>query len=262
MENKLSMEQVFEKLGDLKQFFIFGQKIVPLFKKIIDFMTDIVPLLENVNNSIQDTTSKIPKAAHQISSVTSATEIATSEILDIVDSMSNDMIKIKNELSDLKNGFLNQRVALDAFAQKATGLNGELDELKSNLSIDELEKKVISLEEVINKIELDATNITISLQVQDITAQQLASVNHLIHSVQDKLSSLLIDFNRQDGIVLPETEAPKVDPKAFNPDAKYDRSESHQSIADQLIEQTKKQNNDNGSKASQEEIDKLFRNNG
>ncbi|MGK9367409.1 protein phosphatase CheZ [Melioribacter sp. Ez-97] len=262
MENKLSMEQVFEKLGDLKQFFIFGQKIVPLFKKIIDFMTDIVPLLENVNNSIQDTTSKIPKAAHQINSVTSATEIATSEILDIVDSMSNDMIKIKNELSDLKNGFLNQRVALDAFAQKAAALNGEFDELKSNLSIDELEKKVISLEEVINKIELDATNITISLQVQDITAQQLASVNHLIHSVQEKLSSLLIDFNKQDGIVLPETEAPKVDPKAFNPDAKYDRSQSHQSVADQLIEQTKKQNNDNGSKASQEEIDKLFRNNG
>lgn len=249
MENQLSMEQVFQKLGDLKQFFIFGQKIVPLFKKIIDFMTDIVPLLENVNNSIQDTTSKMPKAAHQINSVTNATEVATSEILDIVDSMSVDMTKIKSELEDLKNGFFNQRVALDKFSSEIQ--NGKLEELKTALVIDELENKVVGLENIIKKIENDITNITISLQVQDITAQQLASVNHLIHSVQNRLSSLLFDFNKQENFQIPhidpEHEKKK---KTFNPHAKYDRNHNMQKIADELIEEN--------NKTSQEEIDKLF----
>ncbi|MEJ5350780.1 MAG: protein phosphatase CheZ [Melioribacteraceae bacterium] len=251
MENQLSMEQVFQKLGDLKQFFIFGQKIVPLFKKIIDFMTDIVPLLENVNNSIQDTTSKMPKAAHQINSVTNATEIATSEILDIVDSMSADMTKIKNELEDMKNGFFNQRVALDKLINEYPSLNGRLEEFKSALVIDELESKVVGLENVIQKIENDITNITISLQVQDITAQQLASVNHLIHSVQNRLSSLLFDFNKQDGFQIPHFEGEHDESKKpFNPNAKYDRNHEMQKIADELI--------NGNNKTSQEEIDKLF----
>lgn len=247
MENQLSMEQVFQKLGDLKQFFIFGQKIVPLFKKIIDFMTDIVPLLENVNNSIQDTTSKIPKAAHQINSVTNATEVATSEILDIVDSMSIDMTKIKNELEDLKNGFLNQRVVLEKLGLQ--NQSGELEELKSALMIDELENKVVGLGSVIKKIENDVTNITISLQVQDITAQQLASVNHLIHSVQKRLSSLLFDFNKQESFQIPHLEE-EHEKKTFNPHAKYDRNHEMQKVADELIEEN--------NKTSQEEIDKLF----
>ncbi|MEG8945609.1 protein phosphatase CheZ [Rosettibacter firmus] len=248
MENQLSMEQVFQKLGDLKQFFIFGQKIVPLFKKIIDFMTDIVPLLENVNNSIQDTTSKMPKAAHQINSVTNATEIATSEILDIVDSMSADMSKIKSELDDMKNGFFNQRVALDKLINEYPSLNGRLEELKTALVIDELESKVLGLENTIQKIENDITNITISLQVQDITAQQLASVNHLIHSVQKRLSSLLFDFNKQE-VSIPHFETDLDDEKKpYNPNAKYDRNHEMQKVADELI----------NNKTSQEEIDKLF----
>lgn len=249
MENQLSMEQVFQKLGDLKQFFIFGQKIVPLFKKIIDFMTDIVPLLENVNNSIQDTTSKIPKAAHQINSVTNATEVATSEILDIVDSMSIDMTKIKNELEDLKNGFFNQRVTLEKLGLQ--NQSGKLEELKSALMIDELENKVVGLGSVIKKIENDITNITISLQVQDITAQQLASVNHLIHSVQKRLSSLLFDFNKQESFQIPHLEEEhEKKKKTFNPHAKYDRNHEMQKVADELIEEN--------NKTSQEEIDKLF----
>ncbi|MBI1938196.1 MAG: protein phosphatase CheZ [Ignavibacteriales bacterium] len=251
MDNQSNMEQVFQKLGDLKQFFVFGQKIVPVFQKIIDFMHDIVPLLENVNNSIHDSTSKIPKAANQINNVTYATEIATSEILDIVDSMATDMTRIKNELIDLRNGFFNQRVALDRFGDELKPLNGTYDSLKSSLCIDDLENKVISLDSIIRKIENDSSNITISLQVQDITAQQLASVNHLIQSVQKRLASLLFDLGKQTEAVLPGLEsAGHLDERSFNENAEYDRTGKHQALADNLMNSSKK--------ASQEEIDKLF----
>ena len=51
---------------------------------------------------------------------------------------------------------------------------------------------------IINKIKDDANNITLSLQVQDITSQQLAAVNHLIESVQAKLGKLVVNLEGTD----------------------------------------------------------------
>lgn len=251
MENNSNMDQVFEKLGELKSFFVFGQRIVPVIQSIIDFMRDVVPLMEYVNNSIQDSASKIPKAASQINSVTNATEVATSEILDIVDSMSMDLSKIKTELGDLKNGFFHQRVALENFGIQFANLNGHFDALQSGLSIDELETKVNSMEEIVKKIENDSNNITLSLQVQDITSQQLASVNHLIQSVQKRLSSLIFDLSKQGPI---DTEEFNLDESSrdatFNPDARYEKPQDKQELANSLFNR--------GNKTSQDEIDKLF----
>jgi len=78
-------------------------------QKIVDFMQDTVPLLENVNRSIQDSTNKIPKAALQINNVTNATEVATTEILDIVDAISNDVQTIKTKLEIFEKKIDKQR---------------------------------------------------------------------------------------------------------------------------------------------------------
>lgn len=252
MDNNSNMDQVFEKLGELKSFFVFGQKIVPVIQSIIDFMRDVVPLMEYVNNSIQDSASKIPKAASQINSVTNATEMATSEILDIVDSMAMDLSKIKNELADLKNGFFNQRVALESFSNQHPNLNGQFQMLQSGLSIDDLETKVVALESIIKKIENDSNNITLSLQVQDITSQQLASVNHLIHSVQNRLSKLMSDLSRKGPLDVNDLENEEDDNEnsTFNPDARYEKSSNKQDLANELFSSAQK--------TSQDEIDKLF----
>lgn len=251
MEKNSNIDHVFEKLGELKSFFVFGQRIVPVIQSIIDFMRDVVPLMEYVNNSIQDSASKMPKAASQINSVTSATEVATSEILDIVDSMSMDLSKIKTELGDLKNGFFNQRVALENFGSQVANLNGHFEKLQNGLSVDELETKVNSMEELVKKIENDSNNITLSLQVQDITSQQLASVNHLIQSVQKRLSSLMFDLNKQGPIDVTELESNEDSRGAtFNPDARYEKSPDKQDLANSLF--------NSNNKTSQDEIDKLF----
>src|SRR5690554_1215843 len=100
MKQSNNMSELFEKLNDLKTVFRYGQKLIPIIQSLIDFMKDTVPLLENINNSIADSTQKMPKATHQISNVTSATELATTEILDIVDVISNDISIIENELKE------------------------------------------------------------------------------------------------------------------------------------------------------------------
>jgi len=53
MELANNMEKLFEKLGDLKSFFVYGQKLIPTLQKILDFMQDTVPLLESVINLLQ-----------------------------------------------------------------------------------------------------------------------------------------------------------------------------------------------------------------
>jgi len=221
MDQKISMENIFQKLGDLKSFFVYGQKLIPILQKILDFMQDTVPLLENVNRSIHESTSKMPKAALQINSVTNATEVATTEILDIVDGMTVDV----------------------------QGMHSKLDSLKKKLGEDD---DIASLLALIQKIEERMMNITISLQVQDITAQQLSSVNHLIQSIQEKLGGLLTELDDKENgglTTVDDHQFPR--DAAFNADARYEKNTSSQELVDSLVA-------DNLTKASQSEIDKLF----
>ena len=99
----------------------------------------------------------------------------------------------------------------------------------------------------------DANDITISLQVQDITAQQLATVNHLIDSVQEKLSSLISDFDKNH-FVEPHDDSLGISVNAtFNPGARYSKSNIAQQEVDSIFKSNKVET------ASQEEIDKLFK---
>jgi chemotaxis regulatin CheY-phosphate phosphatase CheZ len=45
-----------------------------------------------------------------------------------------------------------------------------------------------------NSIKDDANSIMMALQVQDITSQQIAAVNHLLETIQGKLTAILSKF--------------------------------------------------------------------
>jgi len=250
MAQQTSMMQLFEKLDDLKSVFIYGQKIIPVIHSLLDFMKDTVPLLENINKSIAESTTKIPKAKHHIHDVTNATELATTEILDIVDTISDDIKTIDNKINSVIEKEEIRALQLDEIIE----LLDDKPEAKSKLvSLKEelISHEVIrSIQEIISKIKNDAYNITISLQVQDITSQQLAAVNHLIESVQERLSSLIITLGeteikemRIENDVTPENVH-------FDPQASYNKETSRQEMADSLVRENLN--------ASQDEIDKLF----
>ena len=245
-----NMTQLFNKLDDLKSVFTYGQKIIPIIQNLVDFMKDTIPLLENINHSIADSTSKIPKASHQISNVTHATELATTEILDLVDVISNEVGKLEKkfkneiELNSQKSELFEKLLVVVKGNEEAEDIIRQLKDLQ------EQNVKMDQVTDPIEKIKNDAYNITISLQVQDITAQQLAAVNHLIESVQTKLSELIIEIQNAE-IREPESlsiEAPTN--AAFNPDARYKKNGESQKLADSLVNESRN--------ASQDEIDKLF----
>ena len=192
----------------------------------------------------------MPRATNQINDVTSATEMATTEILDIVDTVSIDTQKIEVGLSQLIVDNL-EKTSILSKIRSLTKENKEVQKLFNEY--DQLDLKDASLNDLfesIKKIRDNVSNITLSLQVQDITTQQLAAVNHLIESVQNKLASLIVEF---EGVTNHEEENDYDFPEEghFNPDASYTKSKDNQKIADDLV-------NGGNKVTSQEEIDKLF----
>ena len=250
MPQESTMVKLFEKLDDLKSVFVYGQKIIPVIHSLLDFMKDTVPLLENINKSIAESTNKIPKATHHITDITNATELATTEILDLVDTISDGLQNVENEVNSvLKNemeciGYIDEVIEL---VQDTPIALEKLQLLKDKMA----SKKVITnLIQNISKIREDAYNITISLQVQDITSQQLAAVNHLIESVQDKLSSLVSNLSDSELKEIQSNNPDTFENVTFDPEAKYSKESTKQDMADTLV--IEKHN------ASQAEIDKLF----
>ncbi|MDP4114978.1 MAG: hypothetical protein Q8903_02530 [Bacteroidota bacterium] len=254
MKQATNLGELFAKLNDLKSLFHYGQKMIPIIQNLIDFMGETVPLLENINQSIAESTAKIPKATNQITNVTSANELATTEILDTVDAISSDIF---NSEIVINNVIKTQEQKVELYNQLKEQLKGN-DKAEGTLaqiiSLDETVATVKPLLEIFDKIKTGAYNITLSLQVQDITAQQLAAVNHLIESVQSKLSSLLTEFSEADvkEVKVNKFEFSDSTKAAFNPDARYEDMKETQQMADELINKT------NLTTASQDEIDKLF----
>ncbi|MCX6151015.1 MAG: protein phosphatase CheZ [Ignavibacteriales bacterium] len=248
-----NMNSLFEKLNDLKSIFKFTEKVVPIIQSLTEFMKEVVPLLENINTSIADSTSKIPQASNQIKNVTSATELATTEILDLVDEITGNLKKSETILNNVmvnwkqENQTLVQLRALVKDNEKAAKL---LEEYVSENDYTNQLKDVIK---ILVKSNNDTYKITLSLQVQDITAQQLAAVNHLIQSVHAKLASLIDNIEHaelDDDIKIIKQE---LDEQAhYDPNASYLNSAGKQNEVDEII-------NLQGAKTSQEEIDKLFR---
>lgn len=251
MKQVSNMSDLFDRLNDLKVVFKYGQKLIPIIQGIIDFMKETVPLLEDINTSIADSTSKIPKAKDQIDNVSSATELATTEILDIVDSVSNDItvleedIRKNRERETEKDKLWEQIKAILGAEGNNDGLIQQYEALGKTADSD---KDILK---TLGEVKNNVYNITLSLQVQDITSQQLAAVNHLIESVRTKLASLILHLDESDvsGLEVDGIEVPAN--AAFDPDAYYSKSTERQEMADDIIK-------DSQARTSQDEIDKLF----
>lgn len=249
MKETLNMTRLFDRLDDLKSLFTIGQQVIPMLRSLVGFMNDTVPLLETINRSIAESTSKIPKASMQISSVTSATELATTEILDFTDEISTKVESVKNILIGKMKIDEEKNQELEKIFSLVTDKNikKEIEVFKNKYDKDTVLENVIDELSAISSI---AYSITLALQIQDITAQQLAAVNHLIQSVQEKLSELIADFDKaeikdglKEGIEVPAGAT-------FDPNAHYTKSTERQEMADTLVKENVF--------ASQDEIDKLF----
>jgi chemotaxis regulatin CheY-phosphate phosphatase CheZ len=179
-------------------------------ESVITALQKVITLLDRIKNAIEESSSKIPNASVQLNTVTQATELATVEILDVLDVMGTKLHILENGMKEFDQAGLSEKQVL-----LVTGIKQTLAELKENTS-----------------------NITVALQVQDITAQKIGAANHLIESVRKELLNELNYFEtakqktddaRRQAVV--EMEGPK----AFDVNASYMKTPEHQSKIDEVI---------------------------
>ncbi len=230
------------KIHELKALFIFGQRVIPFLEDLFQFVQEVIPILEEMNTSIRESTSQIPHASSKLSDVTRATELATTEILDIIDFLLMELGGVRAEYRQMKEE-LGKMIQLDdsmarLIKKEISDSHPELmDKLKwmyrEKRSLGtRLNKRVDGLERSLEKIHQNANNIMISLQVQDITAQQIAAVTHMIHSMENRLTTLLGNLNEYP--LNAGEGAPNLYPQSFNPEASYTDSR-HQHRVDAIV---------------------------
>ncbi len=261
-----NLNGISNKINELKALFIFGQRVLPFLEELFQFVQEVIPLLDEINASIKESTSKMPRASSQLNKVTQATELATTEILDTIDSILFKLGTVKSgrqkEL-DLINRAMRLDTRMIRILRKELGHSHP--ELLGQINAMHKEKRALlkaSLQEdsrladVLNEIHDKTSNILMSLQVQDITAQQIAAVNHLIESIEEHLEKLICRFKNGQNVFAEDDVAGKH--KAFNPDAIYDTSGAQQQAADEIF-QNPAPAAEPADQADQGEINKLFR---
>ncbi len=272
-----------KKAEELKALFIFGQRVIPFLEEIFLFVNDIKPLLDEINYSIQENLKKMPNASKQLSKVTEATEKSTTEIMDIVDGLVYKSDIISSNLKTLSDSnAANKANPLKIIEILSKAINSDTDlqdvipeiaqEIKSYKQSNDTQFNEIfnSTSGIIDSIKDDSNSIMMSLQVQDITSQQIAAVNHLLQTVQSKLALIMQKFQstemdklvHNDDTYSPDTNVSKMHRQiAFDPDAvdSLTNSDVRQGEVDAMFD-----NHFNGAApnepASADDIDSLFAN--
>lgn len=240
MKNK-DIAALLKKADELRALFVLGQRVIPFLEEIFIFVSEIQPLLDDINRSVQENLKKMPNASKQLSKVTEANELATSEIMDIVDGLvykieiiSSNLKRVKELEAQKRDNPMKLLEMVVAAVKKGTDLTPLLPQLntaiKTMKSIPEKDYNQIftGSEEILQSISDDSNSIMMSLQVQDITAQQIAAVNNLLETVQGKLANILHHFQHSEigsivGAEEENSDSIKISqlhrPIAFDPDA-------------------------------------------
>lgn len=273
------------KADELRALFVLGQRVIPFLEEIFVFVSDIKPLLDEINFSIKENLKKMPNASKQLSKVTEATERSTTEIMDIVDGIvyKSEIIgsNLKN-ITEIDSKRRNSPVKLLEIIYKAIQQDTNLSEVLPQLSAtienmksfksDEYDKTVSDTQEMLQSISFDSSSIMMSLQVQDITSQQIAAVNNLLETIQQKLASIMDHFQNSEmsdlvksqedsGLLTDRVQTSKLHREiAFDPDAveSITHREHRQNQVDQFIGEHHDAEEETYDTASQDDIDALF----
>jgi chemotaxis regulatin CheY-phosphate phosphatase CheZ len=305
---KMDINALQEKVNELKALFVLGQRVIPFMEDLFVFIGETTPLLEEVNKAIKENLKKMPNATKQLSKVTQATELASTEIMDTVDRVNNELFTIIDELEELKT--INEQILinpiqlLETVAEGistgkdltpfVTDINLFIDRIKNATKPENVEM-VANIIDKVRNISDDANSIINSLQVQDITAQQLAAVNHLLENVQNRLTAIMahIAFEENSGktknnsfdeaikisklhrdiafdpdavdAITIENRQDDVDALLANPDLLLANSEENEESADDIINNFANSASDNAETVeeyeefSQDDIDAMFK---
>lgn len=242
--SNFNVNDILGKLNELRAVFVLGQRALPFIEEIFTFLREVAPLMEEINSSMMDSALLMPHATSQLQNISDATKTATTEILDLIDDV---MVHSEHYEGDLDQALRDVKRIEQLGAHSLRFLREEISDRpdvlariernieEGSLHLHNLEGSTHARRTVINEIREQMNSIAMSLQVQDCTAQQIASVTHLLDSMRTRMAQLLerLDQQAAPSDYTPDYEVPE--DAAFNPDSRYESSEDKQQAADALI---------------------------
>jgi|GEM_PF-7015239 chemotaxis regulatin CheY-phosphate phosphatase CheZ len=203
---KAEISRLINSFTAIKGYFDTTQKYMPQIARLVVFIEEVIPLFDTIQDSLKQSSSLIPKASEKLGKVSSATEMAATEVMDIVDNVIERLNKMTENLA-------------------------AIEEKIGEESAEMVKDKTTAIREEIDGSQDDLFSIMNALQFQDITTQQINGISETIENVHYKIAELLSGF-QDEGISLMDVK--KV---AFDPNAEYDfdRSAESQKMADEFM---------------------------
>ncbi len=204
---KAEISRLINSFNAIKGYFDTTKRYMPQIAKLVYFIEEVIPLLQSIQSDLHQSTEMIPSATEKLGKVTSATEMATTEVMDIVDNVIARLDTISSNL--------------DAIEEKVV----------EPAPADFIKEKVALIRDEISGSQDDLFSIMNALQFQDITTQQINSIGSVIDTVQNKLGDLLKGFD-DEGINFARLRRQSFDPNA---EFDFDRSAESQRLADEVM---------------------------
>ncbi len=233
---------IVRKVEELRALMVFTQRTIPFLEDVFAFVKDIVPLLDVLKASVETTSEKLPHASKQLDKVTTATEIASTEIMNIVDAMYPKVDRMRAEQERRKAAVEATRASLKQLCDLVEGTPAAKEAHALCAGIQAQMDVFLPADEAVQEVEsiqMDCTNIMIALQVQDITAQQIAAVNKLMQSVDEGLNRLLKHFSKSSS----EPQVSRYKHRrldiVFDSSAEFDASGERQRAADAVMDEVR-----------------------
>ncbi len=272
--------ELLQKVDELRLLFVLGQRVIPFLEEIFLFVKEIHPVLDEINVSIEENLKKMPGASKQLSKVTEATEHATTEIMDIVDGLfykadliSSNMVRMDEIVEQSQQNPIKLLEIIHKAIQQKSDLQEILPQLSNSIKglksqpNKEYNKMKNETNGILDSVRNDTNSIMMSLQVQDISSQQIAAVNHLLETIQQKLTKIMTNFKSSEinNIISADEDKANVNVSklhrdiAFDPDAvdSYINKDSRQAEVDKVIEGHDDESGVN-EPVSPEDIDAMF----
>jgi len=236
------------KVDELQAVLLFGKRALPFLEDTFAFVKNIIPVVEAMKASVDATSDKLPRASKQLDTVTHATEMASTEILNTLETMFGKLERMMARYQEYQTraaGLAPVLHVIDSALDPAGPDDVRPEALRRMKGVWKehcmfLQTFWAGFPESLQGLQADCTSIMMSLQVQDITAQQIAAVNKMMQSVDEGLNRLMRHFAD-----VPADHDPQKYNHAhlalqFDVDADFFGSADRQRAADALIENVKR----------------------
>ncbi len=210
---KAEVSKLISNFNAIKEYFDTTKKYMPQIANLVLFIEEVIPLLNTIHEDLHQSSQMIPIASEKLDKVTSATELATIEVMNIVDRVIGRLNTMTLNLDEVDTVIVQEKPVLNSITEKTTIIRKEIDGSQEDLF-----------------------SIMNALQFQDITTQQIYSIGQVIETVQKKLGQLLSGFDDEVLYLMKERKV------AFDDKAEYDfdRSKKSQEMADEFLKQADK----------------------